>query len=125
VNLVDLFPTVFELANVPQSIQTDGKSLVPLLDKDASTTIDMDYAYHQYARGSRMGYSVRTDRYRYTEWHDNNYRSYKNYDEGNIVGREFYDYESDPLETKNWVKDKKYASVVKDLKAKLKAHLTK
>ncbi|HIC32641.1 MAG TPA: DUF4976 domain-containing protein [Flavobacteriaceae bacterium] len=125
VNLVDLFPTVFELANVPQSIQTDGKSLVPLLDKDVSTTIDMDYAYHQYARGSRMGYSVRTDRYRYTEWHDNNYRSYKNYDESNIVGREFYDYESDPLETKNWVKDKKYASVVKDLKAKLKAHLTK
>ena len=125
VNLVDLFPTAFELANVPQSPQTDGKSLVPLLDDDQSTNIAMDYAYHQYARGKRMGYSVRTDRYRYTEWHDNNYRSYDPYKEENIIGRELYDYESDPLETKNWVNDAAYASIVKELKAKLKSHLTK
>lgn len=123
VNLVDLFPTVFELANVTQSPQTDGKSLVPLLDNDPSTTVAMDYAYHQYARGKRMGYSVRTDKYRYTEWHDNEYRSYKAYNEENIVGREFYDYENDPLETKNWVDDSKYKAIVADLKAKLKSHL--
>ena len=125
VNLVDLFPTVFELANVPQSTQTDGKSLVPLLDNDASTNLNVDYAYHQYARGKRMGYSVRTDRYRYTEWHDNDYRSYNTYKDANIVGFELYDYEKDPLETKNWVDDQSYSSVVKDLKAKLKSHLTK
>ena len=125
VNLVDLFPTVFELANVKQSTQTDGKSLVPLLDDDKSTNIDMDYAYHQYARQKRMGYAVRTDRYRYTEWHDNNYRSYKPYKEENIVGRELYDYDKDPLETKNLVDDPAYASVVKDLKVKLKSYLTK
>ena len=80
VNLVDLFPTVFDLANVKQSTQTDGKSLVPLLDSNISTTIDMDYAYHQYRRQKKMGYAVRTDRYRYTEWHDNNYKSYDIYD---------------------------------------------
>lgn len=125
VNLVDLFPTIFELANVKQNAQTDGKSLVPLLDNDKSTTINMDYAYHQYARGKRMGYSVRTDRYRYTEWHDNGYRSYDTYNKDNIVGIEFYDYEKDPLETKNWVNDPAYASEVRDLKAKLKSHLTK
>lgn len=124
VNLVDLFPTVFELANVPQSIQTDGKSLVPLLDNNSATTIDMDYAYHQYSRGKKMGYSVRTDRYRYTEWHDNDYRSYKTYDNENIAARELYDYQEDPLETKNLVKDSEYLSVVKELKAKLKSHLT-
>ena len=88
VNLVDLFPTVFELAGVKQSTQTDGKSLVPLLDNNKNTTVDMDYAYHQYARQKRMGYSVRTKRYRYTEWHDNSYRSYQAYKEENIVGRE-------------------------------------
>lgn len=125
VNLIDLFPTVFELANVPQSSQTDGKSLVPLLDNDKSTTVDMDYAYHQYARGKRMGYSVRTDRYRYTEWHNNNYRSYDDYKEDNIIARELYDYESDPLETKNWVNDPAYTSIIKELKAKLKSQLTK
>ena len=125
VNLVDLFPTVFELANVPQHQQTDGKSLVPLLDNDSTTTLEMDYAYHQYSRGKRMGYSIRTDRYRYTEWHGDDYRSYEAYNGSNIVGRELYDYEADPLETKNWVKDVKYAAIVKELKAKLKAHLSK
>jgi arylsulfatase A-like enzyme len=125
VNLVDLFPTVFELANVKQSAQTDGKSLVPLLDNDTSTSIETGFAYHQYARGKRMGYSIRTERYRYTEWHDNNYRSYGKYNEDNIVGIELYDYEKDPLETNNWVDDLQYASAIKDLKSKLKSYLTK
>ncbi len=123
VNLVDLFPTVFELANVKQSTQTDGKSLAPLLDDNKLTTIDMDYAYHQYARGKRMGYAVRTDRYRYTEWH-NNYKSYDTYSDENIVGYELYDYEKDPLETKNLVKKPAYEAIVTKLKAKLKKHLT-
>ena len=124
VNLVDLFPTIFELANVPQSSQTDGKSLVPLLDDDKSTNLSVDYAYHQYARGKRMGYSIRTDRYRYTEWHDNDYRSYNTYKDENIVGVELYDYEKDPLETKNFAKDSSYKSTAEQLKAKLKGHLT-
>ena len=124
VNLVDLFPTVFELAGVNPNSQLEGKSLVPLLDNDPTTTIDMDYAFHQYARGKRMGYGIRTDRYRYTEWHDNDYRTYKPYDEDNIVGIELYDYEKDPLETKNWVKDPSYKAIVAELKAKLKARLT-
>ncbi|MEW4922697.1 sulfatase [Algibacter sp. 2305UL17-15] len=125
VNLVDLFPTVFDLANVAQSPQTDGKSLVPLLDNDTSTSIDMDYAYHQYKRGKRMGYAVRTDRYRYTEWHDNDYRSFKAYNESNIIARELYDYDKDPLETRNLVKDPAYNAVVSELKSTLKNHLTK
>ncbi len=124
VNLIDLFPTVFELANVDQSTQTDGKSLVPLLDNDKSTTIKMDYAYHQYRRNKKMGYGIRTERYRYTEWHDNNYRSYDAYKDDNIAGRELYDYEKDPLETRNLIDDPAYASVVKGLKVKLKSHLT-
>ena len=125
VNLVDLFPTVFDLANVKQHNQTDGKSLVPLLDNDDTTTVEMDYAYHQYARGKRMGYSIRTEPYRYTEWHDNNYRSYDSYNDDNIKGRELYDYEKDPLETRNLIKDPAYKMVVKELKEKLKSHLTK
>ena len=125
VNLVDLFPTVFDLANVPMHPQLEGKSLVPLLDNNPSTTIDVDYAHHQYRRGPRMGYAVRTERYRYTEWHKNDYRSYDSYTEDNIVAREFYDYEKDPLETKNLINEAEYQNIVKDLKAKLKAHLTK
>ena len=125
VNLVDLFPTIFDLAGVKQHPQTDGKSLVPLLDDNNATNVDMDYAYHQYMRGKKMGYSIRTERYRYTEWHDNNYRSYNDYNTSKISGRELYDYKNDPLETKNFVKDPSYLKVVKELKSKLKSHLTK
>jgi len=125
VNLVDLFPTVFDLAGVAQHSQADGKSLVPLLDNNSATTIEMDYAYHQYKRGAKMGYSIRTDRYRYTEWHDNNYRSYDNYNNSKISGRELYDYETDPLETRNLVKEANYTTIAKELKSKLKSHLTK
>ena len=57
-----------------------------------------------------MGYSIRTDKYRYTEWHDNNYRSYDLYKEENIIARELYDYEKDPLETKNWVDNPRITS---------------
>ncbi|WP_170309920.1 sulfatase [Seonamhaeicola maritimus] len=125
VNLVDLFPTVFELAGVEQSNQTDGKSLVPLLDNNDATTVNIDYAYHQYRRQKKMGYAIRTERYRYTEWHDNDYRSFRTYNDDNIAGYELYDYQSDPLETVNLINEPGYASVVKQLKAKLKSHLTK
>ena len=123
VNLVDLFPTVFELANVQQSSQTQGKSLVPLIDTDASTNMDAEYAFHQYARGKRMGYSIRTDRYRLTQWFDDNYRSTQDYDPSKILSTELYDYEKDPLETKNWAKDKSYDAIESQLEAKLKQHL--
>jgi len=125
VELVDVFPTLFDLAGV-EIPNLDGNSLVPLLDNDAKTTIDVDYAISQYRRHKeKMGYSLRTERYRYTEWHDEGYRSYESYDDSAIVARELYDYETDPLETKNLVNETEYAKIVVELKSKLKNHLQK
>jgi iduronate 2-sulfatase len=125
VELVDLFPTVFDLVGVPHSSQEQGKSLVPLLDGDGKSNMVADAAFHQYARGKRMGYSIRTDKYRYTEWHDNDFRSYKSYKDDNIIARELYDYENDPSETKNWVDNPEYKILVTELKTRLKTHLEK
>lgn len=126
VNLVDAFPTLFDLAGVKPSAQAEGKSLVPLLDSDPETTVEQDFAISQYARGGKrnptMGYSLRTEHYRYTEWHKG-YTAYDQYSADNIVGVELYDYEKDPLETKNWAEDKSYAKVLPGLKARLKEHL--
>lgn len=125
VELVDVFPTLFDLCGVANSSQTDGKSLRPLLDNKKTTTLEKDYAISQYKRRkSIMGYSIRTERYRYTEWHDNNYRSFDSYKDRNVIAVELYDYESDPHETKNFAKDKTYQSIAKDLQAKLKNHLS-
>lgn len=71
--LVDLYPTLAELASLPVSEQLEGASFASLLE-DANAQGEAA-AFSQFPRGGNadqggktMGYSVRTDRWRYTEW---------------------------------------------------------
>lgn len=124
VELIDLFPTLFDLANVKQSAQTDGKSLITLLDTNSKNDIKPEIALSQYPRQKdKMGYSVRNERYRYTVWFGNGYNTEKPYNESNIVDVELYDFVSDPLEHKNHAKEKEYATIAADMKMKLIAKL--
>lgn len=121
VELVDAFPTLFELCGVASASQMEGQSLVPLMDGDDNTTFSRTFALSQFHRrnGEVMGYTIRTDRYRYTEWHENTYRTFKPYKAENIVGIELYDYTKDPHETRNLAEDPAYVSVRKDMKGLL------
>ncbi|MBN9122698.1 MAG: DUF4976 domain-containing protein, partial [Planctomycetes bacterium] len=56
-----------------------------------------------------LGYSVRTERYRYTEW------------DGGKKGVQLFDYDKDPGELKNLANDPAHADVVKQMKALLPA----
>ena len=56
-----------------------------------------------------MGYSIRTDNMRYTEWFDSGYNTSEPYDPKRVIGREMYDYENDPLETENVIGKASYA----------------
>ena len=95
VELLDLYPTLADLcglSNVPQNLH--GKSLRPLLD-NPNAKWDRP-AISQVARGQKvMGYSIRTERYRYTEWNDGK------------DGDELYDYQTDPKELKNLAQNAK------------------
>ncbi len=95
VETVDIYPTLAELAGlpapqVPQGM--DGKSFVPVLRDPMLST--RDYIFHVYPRGERIGRAVRTARYRLVEWKVPGAAA-------ETADLELYDYEKDPLETKN------------------------
>jgi iduronate 2-sulfatase len=79
VELVDLFPTLTDLCGLPKPPGLDGMSLAPVLAdaskavKSAALTQHPRPAYYDRTEKGvpdAMGYSIRTDRLRYTEWRD-------------------------------------------------------
>lgn len=95
---VDIFPTLCELTNLDVPDHLPGKSLVPLM-KDPNVFVRFA-ALSQYPRGvSRMGYTLRSQRFRYVKWLQMNYKTGER--TGKLIATELYDYENDPLETVN------------------------
>ena len=102
VELLDLYPTLAELAGLRRPDTLQGRSLVPLLENPNAA---WDHpAFTQVRRGpaasAYMGYSVRTEKWRYTEW------------DGGKRGRELYSEADDAAESTNLADDPKHAEVV-------------
>lgn len=128
---VDIFPTVCDLAGVQVPSHLDGKSLVPVM-KNPEVRVK-EFSVSQYPRtrnqldterlgwsdGQFMGYSIRTEKYRYTIWLKDSWRSYKPFSKDLVVASELYDYEKDPNETINVAGEKEYVAVLKDLNEKM------
>ncbi|MEN3941863.1 sulfatase [Prosthecobacter sp. SYSU 5D2] len=115
---VDVLPTLVELAGLPplkgpQSM--DGISLVPVL-KDPAARV-RDHATHAFPRQRQgqpvMGRAIRTERYRLVEWK-------KPGAPDETADLELYDYQEDPLETRNLAAAQ--PEVVARLRAILKKH---
>ena len=112
---VDVFPTLAELAGLPAPAgpqPIDGTSLVPVL-KDPAARV-RDHAFHVYPK-QRLGRAVRTARYRLVEWTPHGKPDAP-------AEFELYDYEEDPLETRNLAADR--PAVVERLRAILANHPT-
>ncbi len=103
VEFVDLYPTLAELTGLTPPANLQGYSLKPLLD-DPEAKWDKP-AFTQVWRGTYSGHSVRTERWRYTEW------------DGGTKGVELYDHDSDSHEFNNLVGAPKFAATITDLKA--------
>lgn len=102
VEMLDLYPTIASLAGLPANPSNEGRSLVSLLQNPARE--DWHGAAFSQILGGR---SIRTDRWRYTEW------------EGGRSGRELYDHARDLREQHNLAQDPKYAGIVAQLRARL------
>ncbi|MDX1969925.1 MAG: sulfatase [Planctomycetaceae bacterium] len=114
VGLVDIAPTLLELCQVAAPKNLQGQSLAPML-KDSSV-LGRGWALSQVSRGGAggknkqfFGYSLRTPRWRYTEWNDGE------------QGRELYDHYADPRELSNLAEVPAHAETMTDLSSQLRA----
>jgi uncharacterized sulfatase len=119
VEQMDIYPTLVELCGLqgaPSNLH--GKSLVPLLsDPNAAwdrPAISQVYsgAFEERRGGNEppsgvMGYSLRTERYRYTFWREGS------------EGEELYDYETDPHGMRNLANDSSSSELKNTLRASL------
>ncbi len=101
--MVDFYPTLAEQCGLAAPTYLAGVSLTPVLNDVSSTP--RDSAFTQYA----SGYSVRTQRYRYTEWGP-----------GGAQGAELYDHKSDPQELLNLANRPEHSLTAKRLAGQLR-----
>ena len=131
---LDIFPTICDLAGLPVPSHLQGKSLKPVMVNKKSSV--KEFSVSQYPRsltkeemsklgyksGKVMGYSIRTDQYRFTVWM-HNYTSDKPFDEKKVYATELYDYQRDPLEKENLAKEKRYEKLSASLYKKMQDFL--
>jgi arylsulfatase A-like enzyme len=110
VEFTDIFPSLCEDAGLDYPSSLSGRSLMPLVRGTTSNVRNGAITVFN-AKGS-LGYSYRTTRYRYTQWINKN---------NEIAASELYDYENDPLETKNLAGETTNADIEKLLATQLKA----
>lgn len=124
VEYVDIYPTLVRLAGLTPPGDLDGRSLVPILNDPRARGRDL--VLSQFARPFKpttpqvMGYSIRTETYRYTRWVEWPTRK--------TTAEELYDYSSQAsairegafmVERENVVEDPAYAKTRDRLRTKL------
>ena len=107
---VDIYPTLCHACGLKIPGHLEGRSMMPLLDDPERAW--KKAAFSQYPRGKIMGYTMRTKRFRYTEWQDRR--------TGDVMARELYDHEKDPHENSNVADEREYGPDVKRLSEMVK-----
>ena len=106
VQLLDLYPTLADLAGLPAPPSMEGRSIAPLLTKPNANWTYPAFAVVMFQ--GKLGRSVTTERWHYVEW-----------DEGR-AGAMLLDHQKDPLELRNLADDSSFAGRIKEMKELLK-----
>lgn len=106
VELIDIYPTLLDLAGIEIPKNVVGRSLKEVLCKRDSSV--RESALTKW----RNGYSIKTDRYRITSWGDDG-----------SLGFELYDHRYDTQELTNLANDSLYSSVFDSLKVALNSRI--
>ena len=122
--LIDMYPSLCELAGIEAPKNLQGTSFVPLISNPKREW--KKAAFSQFHRrpkvspdGKRyMGYSIKTKEYHYVEWY---YWNHKTKERGDFVVSELYDSQIDPDENINIADKKENSTLVNDLSKQLLA----
>jgi uncharacterized sulfatase len=106
VESLDIYPTLVELCGLPLPSHLEGQSLARFLD-DPGAAWDRP-ARTVMIRNGLLARTVRTARWRYTEWGDGR------------RGTELYDHEHDPGELHNLAAQMRYAATIAELRRTLR-----
>ena len=116
VEFVDVYPTLADLAGLPLPSHLEGLSFKPVLENPSRPW--KQAAFSQYPRPNNgnplMGYSMRTERYRFTVWVGRD-------DHSKVDAIELYDHQTDPQENTNVAKLPANAALVEKLMAQWRA----
>ena len=122
---VDIYPTLCAMAGLPVPNHLQGSSLLPLLsDPDKPWK---KAAFSQFLLGrfgppvtrqqERMGYAMRTDRYRYVEWYTWDKATNT---AGELLATELFDHDTDPGENRNLAAEASHEDIQAELSGQLK-----
>lgn len=109
VELIDLYPTLVDYTGHSVSKDLEGMSLRSLLENPKAKWKDYAITQIHHSPGAQ-GYSLRTEKWRYTEWNNGE------------AGKELYNHENDPEEITNLAENPKYSDVIKTLSSQLRAY---
>lgn len=122
---VDIYPTLCDLAGLDKPNHLEGQSLLPIIHNPLAGVNKV--AISQYPRGQSlgydrkselMGYSIRTDRYRFTRW-----QKYENPKE--VVALELYDHSESKTAEVNLATLQQYEDTVDELNKLMDEELSK
>jgi arylsulfatase A-like enzyme len=104
--LIDIYPTLCELAGVPTPTHVQGRSFVPLMRDPAQPW--KDQAVGRFTAGD----TLRTDSYRITEYSN---------PQGQPIARMLYDHRTDPGENVNISEQPARAGLARELTRRLRS----
>ncbi|MCP4787684.1 MAG: sulfatase-like hydrolase/transferase [Fuerstiella sp.] len=122
VELLDIYPTLANLCGLKAPAEVEGVPLTALLHDPAGNVKPVALTQTprpNYLRGKQpkiMGYSIRTRRFRYTEWRD--------FKTAKAQATELYDHENDPLETVNVAGRPDHSKTIVELAKRLEQTLS-
>jgi arylsulfatase A-like enzyme len=113
VELVDIYPTIMDLLEIDTPEFVSGKSFAPLL-KDSSARVRESALTELIINNNKtQGYSIKTDRYRLTQWGENG-----------SLGYELYDHDFDKEELNNLAENVAYKDTKDSLKIIIKNRIS-